>query len=112
MERKVGLEVIMASFTDHVAVRLRFTIQQPLMRQKYGYWRLNSNFDTDNEREKKIHTLWEQLRRKKRTYDDVMMWWIRLRKKKIRQFYLREKAARRRKQRQMENHLYDCIYIS
>jgi hypothetical protein len=47
LDRKLGVETILAPFTDNLAVRLRLTIPQRVPRVGYGYWKLNSDLVKD-----------------------------------------------------------------
>jgi len=110
LERKLGVEAIVAPFTDHLAVCLRISIDLPFTRRGRGLWKMDSAVITENARTDKLRTLWGQLQRQKRYFLDLIMWWYLLRKKKIRQLYQREQAERRSDHCMLENHLYECMY--
>ena len=40
--RKIGVETVMAAFTDHLAVCLRMTLDAPLLRPGRGRWKMNA----------------------------------------------------------------------
>jgi len=104
------VEATVAPFTHHLAVCLRISIDQPIMRRGRGLWKMDSAVITENACTEKLRTLCRQLQRQKGYFPDLTMWWDRLCKKKIRQLYQREQAERRRDHCMMENHLYECTY--
>jgi len=91
LERKLGVEAIIAPYTDHLAVCLRISIVIPIMRRGRGLWKMDSAVITENASMEKLRTLWGQLQRQKGYFPDLTMWWDGLCKKKI-QLYQREQA--------------------
>ena len=89
LERKQGMEAIVAPFTDHLAVCLRISIDQPIMRRGRGLWKMGSGVITENACTENFKTLWGQLQTEKGYFPDLTMWWDRLYKKKIRPPYQR-----------------------
>jgi hypothetical protein len=90
-------------------MRLRLTNQQHVPRVGYGYRKLNSDLVNDKHCEAQLTALWASLIRLRQNYGDDVLWCSRICKTKIHRLYLREQASRRREQKQMENHLYECI---
>ena len=39
--RKIGVETVMAAFTDHLAVCLYISLDAPLLRRGWGRWKMN-----------------------------------------------------------------------
>ena len=110
LERKLGVEAIVAPFTDHIAVCVQMSIDLPIMRRGRGLWKMDSNVIAENACTEKLRTLREQFQRQKGYFPYLTIWWARLCKRKIRQLFQREQAERRRDHRMMENHLYDSMY--
>ena len=46
-ERKLGVEPIVAPFTDHLAVCLRISTELPIMRRGRGLWKMDSPIITE-----------------------------------------------------------------
>jgi len=75
LERKLGVEAIVAPFTDHLAVCLRISIDLPIMRMGRVLWKIDSAVITENACTEKLRTLWGQLQRQKGYFPDLIMWW-------------------------------------
>jgi len=58
----------------------------------------------------KIRNKWTIWKNQKRYYPDETLLWERYVKKQLRYFMRQEEAERYKDHRQMENHLYECIY--
>ena len=65
LERKLGVEAVVAPFTDHLAVCLRISIDLPIMWRGRGLWKINSAVITENVCTEKLRTLWGQLQLQK-----------------------------------------------
>jgi hypothetical protein len=83
LTRKLGVEVIVAPFTHHLAIRMG-----------RGLWKIDSAVLIENAYKEKLITLWGSLQRQKRYFADSTMWWDRLSKRTIRQVFQREQAER------------------
>jgi len=78
LERKLFVEVIVAPFTDHLAVRLGISIDLPIIRRGRGLWKMDSAVIIENACTEKLRTVWGQLQRQKGYFPDLTMWWDRL----------------------------------
>ena len=108
--RKRGVEVVAAAFADHLAACVRLSPEFPILRTGRGMWKMDNDVLIEITGTNKMRTLWKRPQRHKRSYPDTTMWWDRSCKTTIRRFFQHEQAGRRREQRIMENHLYECIY--
>jgi hypothetical protein len=48
IDRKIGVETVAATFTDHLAVVLRLTVDIPILRRGRGIWKMNAAFVEEN----------------------------------------------------------------
>ena len=81
LERKLGVEAIVAPFTDHLAVCLLISIDLPITRRGRGLWKMDSAVITENACTEMLRTLLGQLQRQKGHFPNLTMWWDRLCKK-------------------------------
>ena len=65
-ERKLSVEVIVATFTDHLAVCLRISTDVPIMWKGRGLWKMDSVVIPEKAYMEKLRTLWRQLQRQKK----------------------------------------------
>jgi len=63
LARKLGVEVIVAPFTDHLAICLRISIALPIMRKGRGLWKMDSAVIIENVCTENFRTLWGCLQR-------------------------------------------------
>jgi hypothetical protein len=73
--RKQGIEMIVATFTDHFAVSLHLMLDVPILRMERGYWKLDHTLLEDSTITEQLTTLWCQLLQQKRCFLNVPMWW-------------------------------------
>jgi len=52
LERKLSVETIVARFSDHLAVRLRISIDLPILRWERVLWKMDSAVITENTRKR------------------------------------------------------------
>jgi hypothetical protein len=60
--------------------------------------------------QEKIQIGWARWRRSRPYYADGLTWWKRCVKSQLKRFLRQEEAERRTHHRNMENHLYLCLY--
>ena len=56
--RKIGVETVMAAFTDHLAVCLHITLDAPLIRRGRGRWKMNARLLEEASFRKQIQQEW------------------------------------------------------
>ena len=110
LEKKLGIEIVAAAFTDHHAVLLRLAVDMPIPRMGRGRWKMNNAMFRGKRIEESINTKWTYWKQHKRYYLGTTIWWVRYVKTQLRNFARHENAERRKDHRQMENYLYDCLY--
>jgi hypothetical protein len=110
LRRKQGMETLAAAFTDHIAVCLRLSVVEPIMRRDSGYWKMDARILEDKTVVEQFKILWDQLRRQKHVFPNTPIWWERSCKRRIQGFFRKVQAERMRDHRAMENYYYECIY--
>jgi len=111
LARELVVDVIVTTFTDHLAVCLRISTALPILLMGRGLWKMDSVVITENACTEKLRTLSGRLQRQKESFAVLTMWWGRSCKRKNPLLFQREQAERRREHRMMENHIYDCMYV-
>ena len=107
---KSGIRIVPAAFIDHCAVELRIRIPNYSPPARRRFWTLYPTLLKDQEIQRKLKLAWEIWKRRRRFYPDVATWWELCVLRQSKSFTLREMAERRENYRNMENHLYACIY--
>ena len=108
--RKIGVETVMAAFTDHLAVCLRITLDAPLLRRGRGRWKMNAKLLEEAPFRDQLQqecSKWEHQRKK---YPNSVTWWGSYAKTKIRYIFMTEGKERARDDKMMENFYHTCIY--
>ena len=82
---ELGVEAIVAPFTDHLAVCLRISIELQIMRRGRGLWKIDNAIITEKTCTQKLRTLWGQLQLQKGYISGLTMRLVRLYQKEIRQ---------------------------
>jgi len=108
--RKTGTEILPAAFTDHNAVVLRLSVPTLGTGWRRGRWKMNPQMVTEAAVKDKIQCAWARWRQSRRYYVDELMWWERCVKPQLKRLLRQEEAERRANYRNMENHLYECLY--
>ena len=72
--RKIGIEILLAAFTDYNAV-LRLSTSG--MRGRRCRWEMVPDMVTETDVKEKIRSAWARWRRSKHYYPDELMWWER-----------------------------------
>jgi exonuclease III len=109
-QRKSGIEIVPAAFTDHHAVVLRITTQDCKIWKRPRRWKMDPTQLQDGNYKQKLRDNWLQWRNRKRHYPHVVMWWERCIKTQLQRFSRAEDRERGRNYRNMENHLHECLY--
>jgi hypothetical protein len=73
LRRKQGIETVAAVFTDHLAMCLRMTVEEPIMRRGPGYWKMDARILEYKTSIEQFKALWEQLKRLKHAFPNVTM---------------------------------------
>jgi exonuclease III len=110
LEKKLGIEIIAAAFTDHHSVLLRLAVDTPILRMGRGRWKMNTAIFRDKRTQESMKTKWTQWKQHKKYYPGTTIWWVRYVKPQLRNFARHEIAERCKDRRQMENYPYDCLY--
>jgi hypothetical protein len=107
---KVASEIFPVAFTDHevLVLRISFSTQEP--RRRRGRWKTDPFLVAEPVVKEKIKQAWEKWAQRKRFYDSTVMWWERCVKSQLQRLLQHEEGERRRDYKQMENHLYECLY--
>ena len=63
LRKKQGMQNLAAAFTDHLAVCLRLSVVEPIMRRGNGYWKLEDKTVIEQ-----FKILWDQLKRQKNVF--------------------------------------------
>ena len=103
------METLAAAFTDHLAMCLRMTVEEPIVRRCPGYWKMDVRILECKTSIQQFKTLWDQLKRLKHAFPNAPMWWERACKRRIQCFLRRALADRKRNHRAMENYYYECV---
>jgi hypothetical protein len=104
------METLAAAFTDHLAVCLRLSLVETIMRRGPGHWKMDARVLEDKTVVEQFNILWEQLRRQKNVFFISSIWWERSCKRRIQGFFRKVQAERMRDRRAMENYYYECMY--
>ena len=104
LRKKQWMETLSAAFTDHLAVCLRLSVVEPVMRRGPGYWKMDARILEDKTVIEQFKILWDQLRGQKNVFPNTPMWWERSCKRRIQGFFRKVQADRRRNHRAMENY--------
>jgi hypothetical protein len=110
MRGKFSVEIIPAAFTDHHAVALRLTIQDPIVQRRLRRWRIDPTVMRDDVIKRKIYDKWMQRGSRKRRYPDLAMLWERFAKKQLQRFMRTGEIEKNRNFLHVENNLYECLY--
>jgi len=60
--RKQGMEAVAAALTDHLAVYLRITVEEPILQRSLGCWKMDARILEDKTIIEEFKTLWDQLK--------------------------------------------------
>ena len=110
ISRKTGIEILPAAFTDHNAVVLRLAISERRERQGRARWKMNPVLLKNDELITQLRQLWKKWQRLKSWYPITNIWWDRYVKRQLQLFIRRWEADLRREHKEMEDHIYRCIY--
>ena len=75
INRKIGVEIVAAAFTDHLAVVLRLTVDIHILQRGRGIWKMNAAFIEENRCKEKLLEKWDLWKRQKRIFREATMWW-------------------------------------
>jgi hypothetical protein len=68
ISRKLGIETIVAAFTDHSTVCLRLTVDVPFVRIGRGFWKKGNTLLDDSVIMEKLRDIWGQLTQQQRFF--------------------------------------------
>jgi glutamate synthase domain-containing protein 2 len=104
------METLAAAFTDHLAVCLRLSVLEPIMRRGPGYWKMDARILEDRTVVEQFKILMSRLRRQENVFPNTPIWWDRSCKRRIQVSFRKIQAERMRDHRAMDNNYYECIY--
>jgi hypothetical protein len=107
VNRKKGIETVVAAFTDHLAVMLRLSMDSPIWLRGRGAWRLNSSLLNEQHVLETFKQQWTLWKRQQHLFPNVNLWWWRYCKRRLRQVFQRAEEERRRDFRNMGNFYYE-----
>jgi exonuclease III len=102
-DRKLGVETVVAPFTDHMAVVLRLRMDVLPIYRGRCYWRMNTRILKETPFKERMTHKWQEWERLKGEYRDLTMWWEKYVKKELRYPFIIEGATRRREDTATEN---------
>jgi hypothetical protein len=108
--RKIGIEILPAALTDLNAVVLRLSLPTFRTGWRRGRWKTDPVLVTDAFVKDKIRCAWAKWQRSKHYNSDELMLWERFVKPQLQRLLRQEEVERRANNRNMENHLYVCLY--
>ena len=108
--RKMGVETVMAAFTDHLAGCLRISLDAPLLRRRWRRWKMNIKLLEEANFTDRLQQEWSRWKQQRKKYLNSLMWWESYVKRKIRYMFMTEGKERARGAITMENFYYSCIY--
>ena len=110
LQRKSGIEILPAAFTDHHVVALRVTMQEHITIKRRRRWKMDPIMIQEESLKRTIRDKWTQWPRRKRHYPEMATWWERCVKNIIQRLVRAEERERHRNFHHMENHLHECLY--
>ena len=108
--RKMGVQTVMAAFTDHLAVCLRIALDTPLIRGGRGWWKMNIKLMAEVNFRDQLKQEWARWKQQEEKYPKSVTWWESYVKRKIRYMFMTEGKERAQVDTTMENYYYACIY--
>jgi hypothetical protein len=109
-DRKLGVETVVAPFTDHMAVVLRLRMDVLPIYRGRGYLRMNTRILKETPFKETVTHKWQTWESLKGKYRDLTMWWEKYVKKELRYLFIVEGTTRRREDAATENFYNACIY--
>lgn len=110
MAQKTGIEIVAATFTNHLAVVLRIsTPNYEVVRQRLR-WKTDPVAMQDENLKVKIRDAMVKWRPRQCYYSDIVQWWERCVKTQLQRLIRCEDTERHKDYTLMENHLYGCLY--
>jgi hypothetical protein len=103
------VEMIVATFTDHLAVVMRMESNDPELTSGRGFWRMNTTLLRETDFKQLLQEKWEYWRTHKKYYPTTLMWWERYVKRMSRKLFTWEETERRCDRRAMEDFYYEVI---
>ena len=76
-QKKMGIEIIPAAFTDQYAVAMPITVQDTDWQRARGRWKMDPTLINDEHLKKRISFGWLKWQNHKRYYPGITMWWER-----------------------------------
>jgi hypothetical protein len=58
--QKMGVEAVMAAFTNHLTVCLRINLEAPLVRRGRGQWKMNITLMDETSFQNRVQQLWSR----------------------------------------------------
>ena len=105
-----GVDILPAAFTDHNAVILRLMLGDRRVRRCKMRWKMDPTSLCDADLLTNLRQLWSRWTSTKLWFANVNIWWDRFVKPRLQRHMRIWSAERRRDFKNMENHLYTCIY--
>jgi hypothetical protein len=64
LRRKQGMEILAGTFTNHLVVCLRMSVEEPIMRRGPAFWKVDARILEDKTSIAQLSILWDQLKDK------------------------------------------------
>jgi hypothetical protein len=107
---KVNISTHPTPFTNHEAVTITMALPKLATARRRGRWMLDPTILTDKTILITITAAWSKWKTRQRFYPTEVMWWERMVKPQLQRILRRAECARYSEYRQMEHHLYKCLY--
>jgi len=72
--QKVGVETVVAAFTDHLAIFLRMKMESLLLQRGWGLWKINTKLLKDTTKRSLLQQEWTRWRLQEGKYLDMVTW--------------------------------------
>jgi hypothetical protein len=93
--KKQGVSMVVAAFTDHLALVLQLASSDPIPTRGRGYWRMNTSVLGEGSFRRLLQCKWETWRSHRKYYPTAVLWWERYVKRTLRQTFTWEGAVHR-----------------
>jgi hypothetical protein len=107
---KYGIERAVASFTDHLAVFLRISLELTTVHLRRIYWKMDTALLSDAGVQETLKQRWTGLKRQRNLFPQIVIWWERVAKNQLLIILNTEGAMRRRDELALENFYHAALY--
>jgi len=102
-EKKEGIEINAAAFTDHMAVLVGINLMIPFIHRGKRRWYMNTSLIDDPHFRDNIKMEWSEWKKHIRRYPSIVHWWEHHVKRKVKYIFVHEGTERKSDRNRMGN---------